>query len=78
MHGHVKVTDDVAKALIAEARVVDLSDAHERMASIHEFQDCFAHFLAHLFCNWAGETFVGAYGGAQMPMRPRVRCCLAA
>jgi len=77
-HGHVKVAGDVAKAVIAEARGVDLSDAHERMASFHGFQDCFAHFWAHLFCNWAGETFVGTYGGAQMPMRSRVRCCLAA
>jgi len=36
-HGHVKVAGDVAKALIAEARGVDLSDAHERMASFHGF-----------------------------------------
>jgi len=30
-HGHVKVADDVAKALIVEARGVDLSDVHERI-----------------------------------------------
>jgi hypothetical protein len=78
MHGQLKVAGYVAKAVIAEVRGVDLSDAHERMASFHGFQDCFAYFWAHLFCHRAGETFVGAYGEAQMPMRPRVRCCLAA
>jgi hypothetical protein len=42
-YGRVKVADDVAKAVIAESRGIDLSDAHEGMALFHGFQDCFAY-----------------------------------
>ena len=44
-HGHVKVAGNVAKAVIAEARGVDLSDAHEHYGVVPWISGLFCLFL---------------------------------